>query len=238
MQILGIEVKYGLNVLTGVISSTIAQLIISALKAVPFTSAALVAIPYSGFLDLGSSIIIVVLSIFTAGLLGYGYARLLTKVDKDKRNKQTIKRLMFPFVVYLIVIAVVALWPHATVISITAPSDGATVDIIAPVHGTAANVPAGQAIWIVVYANNADRYYPQETVIDLQANGQWSTHSHLGVNASKGETFDIMVVLADKQVQDTFNNYLANSRSQQDFSGLPTLPRGVVIYDSVTVTRR
>lgn len=123
-------------------------------------------------------------------------------------------------------------------IKITYPYEGATVEIKVMTGGISQGIPEGQVIWIVVYPHVVGRYYPQNNPADVQADGDWSSLIHIGVEEDIGRKFDIIAVLANKEAQDAFNDYLVESEREQDYPGLESLPDGAVIYDRVTVTRK
>jgi len=50
--------------------------------------------------------------------------------------------------------------------------------------------------------------------------------------------FDIMAVLADKEAQGVFNDYLIQAKGEKAWPGLENLPNGAVEYDRITVTRK
>jgi len=128
--------------------------------------------------------------------------------------------------------------PRQPVVTITYPSDGAPVEIREMIQGTSERIPEGQLLWIIVYSQMAGRYYPQNDVGAVQANGDWSSLAVIGIEEDVGRKFDIVAVLAGKEAQDAFNAYLAQSKDQKKWLGLERLPNGVAIYDRITVTRK
>lgn len=127
-------------------------------------------------------------------------------------------------------------WGPTTAVKITYPYDGATVEIRETVRGTSQKIPEGQAIWIVVYSHVVDRYYPQNNPADVQANGDWTSLTYIGIEEDVNRKFDIIAVLADKRAQDAFNAYLKQAKDTQTWSGLGRLLEGVTIYDRIIVT--
>lgn len=121
--------------------------------------------------------------------------------------------------------------------AITYPANQARVDQIETVRGTVQGLPAGQVIWVVIFPQEVGRYYPQNWPADLEAGGEWSSITYIGVPSDTGKRFDVLVVLADAEAQNAFNAYLADARDRADWPGLEALPSGAVIYDRITVTR-
>jgi hypothetical protein len=126
----------------------------------------------------------------------------------------------------------------ATDVSITYPINHARIDQNETVHGTSQELPSGQVIWVIVFAQDVGRYYPQDRPADIEAGNKWSSIVYIGIPEDTGKRFDVLVVLADADAQDAFSAYLADSAQRNDWSGLVALPKGAVIYDRITVTRK
>lgn len=129
-------------------------------------------------------------------------------------------------------------WGHATKVEITYPNNGVSAEVREMVRGTSQKIPKGQAIWIVVYPHIAGRYHPQNDPADIQANGDWASLTFIGIENDVGNKFDIIVVLADKNTQDTFKAYLTQSNDKKVWLGLEKLPEGATVYNRITVTRK
>lgn len=123
-------------------------------------------------------------------------------------------------------------------VEITYPYDGDTVEIREMVRGTAQKIPKGQAIWIMVNPHVAGRYYPQNVPADVQANGDWTSLTYIGIEEVVNRKFYIIAVLADKRAQDAFNAYLKQAKDTKTWPGLERLPEGTTIYDRITVMRK
>lgn len=123
-------------------------------------------------------------------------------------------------------------------VEITYPYDGATVEIREIVRGTSEKIPKGHAIWIVVYPHLVDRYYPQNNSADVQANGDWTSNTSIGIEEDVNRKFDIIAVLADKRAQDAFEAYITQAKDTKKWSGLGKLIEGTTIYDRITVTMK
>lgn len=128
--------------------------------------------------------------------------------------------------------------PTTAEIKITQPADGSTVVQTQTVKGTSQNLPDGQVIWVV--ASTDGSFYPQNDAAVMQADGKWSAITYLGKQPPEdaGRAFEIFAVLADKQAQAAFNNYLSMARGKSNSPGLGRLPPGAQVYDQVSVTRR
>lgn len=125
-----------------------------------------------------------------------------------------------------------------TDIRINQPTDGAMVEQKEMVSGTSQLIPNGSVIWVVVFIPSVGNFYPQNNPADIQANGEWSSLICVGQVGESGLEADIIVVLADMNAQNAFNEYLVNARDKTDYPGLGQLPSGAIIYDRVSVVRK
>jgi len=125
-----------------------------------------------------------------------------------------------------------------TSVAIVYPANLARVDQAETVRGTVQALPAGQVIWVVVFAQEVGRYYPQNRPADVEAGGKWSSLAYIGMPADTGKKFDILAVVANAEAQDAFGVYLADARDRSDWAGLEALPAGAVIHDRIAVTRK
>ncbi len=123
-------------------------------------------------------------------------------------------------------------------VEITYPYDGANVEISETVRGTSEKIPEGHAIWIVVYPHLVDRYYPQNNSADVQANGDWTSNTSIGIEEDVNRKFDIIAVLADKRAKAAFEAYIKQAKDTKKWTGLGKLIEGTTIYDRITVTRK
>jgi hypothetical protein len=122
-------------------------------------------------------------------------------------------------------------------VRITYPIDGTRVTQKEMVKGTSRGVPSTDVIWVLVFVHEVGRYYPQNAVADVQADGCWSSITYFGQAGDASLKFDVLAVLADQDGQDRFGAYLSRARDRTDYPGLARLPDGVKIYDRITVTR-
>lgn len=121
-------------------------------------------------------------------------------------------------------------------IIITYPSDSATVQMKDNIAGIVKNIPDGQQLWIVIYPQTALKYYPQN-LVDVQNDGSWVLPVQFGEAKDVGTKFDIVAVLAGKNAQKEFNNYIDACAKTTLWPGINTLPDGAEEYVRVTVTR-
>ena len=122
--------------------------------------------------------------------------------------------------------------------AVTYPINQAKVNQTETVRGTIQELPSEQVIWVVVFAQDVGRYYPQNRHADIEAGNNWSSIVFIGVPSDTGKRFDILVLLVNSEAQDALNNYLEEARDQNDWPGLEAIPEGAVIYDRITVTRK
>ena len=175
---------------------------------------------------------IIVAIITTAGVI---YA---ARQRRRQRESSTWTILMVVCITLLAAnLVVFGLRPRPKV-EITYPYDAANVEIGEIVRGTSEKIPKGQAIWIIVYPHLVDRYYPQNNPADVQANGDWTSNTSIGIEEDVNRKFDIIAVLADKRAQDAFEAYIKQAKDTKKWSGLGKLIEGTTIYDRITVTMK
>jgi PKD repeat protein len=149
----------------------------------------------------------------------------LTLTVKNKMDSNTIKKSGYITV------------QKVPQIKITYPWNGAKVNILETVTGTATNIPAGYKIWILVYPYPAHRYYSQSGKMTIQ-NGKWSIPVYIGVKENVGVKFDILAVLANKQASDKFTAYIKNGEKTNNWPGMVGIPSGAKVYSKITVIRK
>jgi hypothetical protein len=120
--------------------------------------------------------------------------------------------------------------PAAT---ITTPTNNTRVENSVVVKGTAQNIGGDSWLWLTLYDYNANRHYPQDGPVAVSSDGQWEMTAFF---ESIGR-YDITVVAADQNANETLLQYQAASLSRADFPGLPTLPSGCITLASATVSR-
>jgi hypothetical protein len=126
--------------------------------------------------------------------------------------------------------------PTPVDIKITYPLDSTTVQMKENITGTAINIPDGQQLWIAIYPQNANKYYPQNPV-DVQNDGSWTLPVQFGQPENVGVKYDLYAVLADKNAQKEFNDYLDNCIKTNSWPGMRELPNGTSQIIKLTVIR-
>jgi hypothetical protein len=126
--------------------------------------------------------------------------------------------------------------PTRAEISITYPSNSATVQMNEIITGTAKNIPDDQQLWIVIYPQSTYKYYPQNPV-NIQGDGSWTLPVQFGRESNVGTKFDIVALLADKNAQKELNYYMDTSAKNGSYSGMGMLPDGTIEITNIRVTR-
>lgn len=121
-------------------------------------------------------------------------------------------------------------------INITYPLDSTDVQMQETVKGTATNIPEGQQLWIVIKQQSLLEYRPQNYV-NIQSDGSWELPVQIGEGDSHGSWFDIYAVLADKNAQNEFNNYLNTFEKTGIWPEMMELPDGSKVKVKVSVGR-
>jgi hypothetical protein len=122
-------------------------------------------------------------------------------------------------------------------VEITEPLDGETVEHITQVRGTFADVPADRNIWVVVQPHLAPQFHPQPKAIMNRPKSEWWATAYFGESSSTsiGEQFEVIVVLADAEGSQAFEDYLRQAEQAGSYKGLAFLPDGVESYDQMIV---
>jgi hypothetical protein len=123
-------------------------------------------------------------------------------------------------------------------IRIREPISGGEVELKTTIKGISQNLPAGSVIWIVIYLPLTNRYYPTNEAAVVQVNGEWSALAQFGQEGETGLKADVIVVLANQDVQDAFIAYLTKAIADNDYPGMEGLPLGDIVYDRISVTRK
>lgn len=121
------------------------------------------------------------------------------------------------------------------------------IEIIHPVEethwqenigGIAKNIPDGYEFWILVYSQEKQQYYPYAKVVPQY--DEWVIPVNIGFKDDSWKEFDIVAVLADKNAQDRFNNYL-DTMEENDMNiysqGIYLIPDGAKEYSRISLTR-
>ncbi len=189
----------------------------------------------------------IIVAIITTGGVIYAarQRRRQRRRQRESSRPESVQRIIITWTILMVVcitllaanLVVFGLRPRPKV-EITYPDDGANVEIRENVQGTSEKIPKGHAIWIVVYPHLVDRYYPQNNSADVQANGDWTSNTSIGIEEDVNRKFDIIAVLADKRAQDAFEAYIKQAKDTKKWSGLGKLIEGTTIYDRITVTMK
>ena len=169
-----------------------------------------------------------------------------SKTRSNKRSSTTILQsgaggvigVLFGFLV-ISPLLVSSCPPYGTArVSVTSPSPDASVPRLAPVKGTACNMPNGKQLWLLVQPEGVTAYYPQVGPIIVPSDGNWNASVYVGLDGTVdiGRGFILTAVLADDQGSAAIRQYFAQSGSQ--FTGLSPLPPGIQLMDQVRVVRR
>jgi hypothetical protein len=120
---------------------------------------------------------------------------------------------------------------------ITNPSPHAQVPEVQTVAGTVTGLTAGQHLWLLVvpHVPGAAAYHPQ---LDLTVNdSNWTVTARIGLAGDMGRVFDLELVVADNQADVSFRQYLNSATAKGLYPGMPILPQGVLLLQSVEVQR-
>lgn len=161
-------------------------------------------------------------------------------ISNDKLFKQLKESKYFQF---LIIITVLVFLVPAIGEIISPPEvkinyTNETAHIEEYINGTAKNIPEGQEIWILVYPQTADKYYP---ICKVQLkNGEWTTYPlpvHIGTENDTGTKFDILAILADGEAQDELGAYFERGIRENYWPGMMRIPDSIKFSDKKTVIR-
>lgn len=123
-------------------------------------------------------------------------------------------------------------------ITIDNPTDGSYVGLNITVTGTSSGDYSDFHLWVVVHPIGSSGYWPQVSeIIPNRKTGQWAQPVNLGTQKDKGKSFEIIVVSANQSANNSFNNYLAESKINNKYPEVP-LPQGINILTLITVIRK
>ena len=128
-------------------------------------------------------------------------------------------------------------WRQASV-TITNPQHGDQVDRRVTVRGTAAGIPDGGTLWLVVRAGRS--YYPQGMVrLPIGGAGDWTYTVHFGSpNGSSGHEYTLLAEGADSAARSYFERYMARQDAEPLSDAKGTYPTTAQTLAIVSVTRR
>jgi len=121
------------------------------------------------------------------------------------------------------------------VVTITEPQLDAQVSYRAQIRGTAQFVPEGLSLWIIVYVNKNNEYWPQWKA--TVAHGEWHGWAIVGQanSALNGNPYEILAVLADASADDSFGAWFIDKDTEHP-EALARLPAGATRAASHPVT--
>ena len=166
---------------------------------------------------------------------------IISKLPPINKNNLRVWKRVFWVCSLLFIVSIVAclvfLRPKPS-IQITYPEDRAEVLIDEMIKGTSDNLPDDYQIWLVLYSHPVSRYYPQDNPVEMEMTGNWSSRCHIGIQEDKAIMFDIIAVLADKNLQSEFLAYHSQSEKDNIWQGFEKLPENAKIYHRITVIRK
>jgi len=123
---------------------------------------------------------------------------------------------------------------------ITLPKDGSGVPYRTACEGTHSGIPEGMELWLVTFWEEIGVYYPQGNSLIRLPDGKWHSVVSVGQNEkeSLGQTYDLLLVATTRGGTRRFVKYGQESSARGRWSGMFNLPRGTVVLDTVTLTRR
>lgn len=197
---------------------------------ISFISAISVLLSYLGYVSVPPDVIILVLCPSAIVYLSLDFHAI---VKSDKKTKALIR--LNIAVLLLILILVISNFGADSRPRVKMEfSEISYMDV--DITGTATNIPDDCTLWILVYPEAAQKYYPQYGSIKNIQDGKWSIPIHIGTENNTGEKFDIVAVLADEDASDEFEVYKQNCNDGY-CPGMADLPEGATICDSIEVTR-
>lgn len=118
------------------------------------------------------------------------------------------------------------------------PEDKGRVSFAETIKGSGLYQAQGRQAMVVVFSLMANRYYPQESAVDVEQDGKWSSLAYFG-ERDKGEVdrFDVLVVMLDSHAKNVIEEYVVRAKSTGEWPGLEKLPKGAEIYDRISVVR-
>lgn len=169
---------------------------------------------------------------------------LIIEITKDPGFYEKLKKSKYFHVAAVVILLIIgaAVYPviHEKIYppEIKINYNSETANIEEYINGTAKNIPEGQEIWILVYPQTADKYYP--ICKGQLRNGEWTTFPlpvHLGTENDTDTKFDILAILADREAQDELGAYFERGIRENYWPGMPRIPDSVEFSDKKTVVR-
>lgn len=125
--------------------------------------------------------------------------------------------------------------PGAT---IAYPKAGSAVEIEETVEGSSWRIPARTVLRLVVYSAEERLFFPQEELVSMSTNGEWTCQISIGIEEDVRRDFDIVVVYADQKAQDAFDAYSLTSKASKRWEGIKAMPKSAKELTRIQVNRK
>ena len=120
--------------------------------------------------------------------------------------------------------------------SISTPQDKEKVTgVHVSVAGESAHLGADRDPWLILRPAGVDQYFPVQ-LLTVQDDGSWSATTDYVTFGNVGE-YRLLVYNADSESSAHFRTYIKKYEGNSAPPGIPSIPSGAVLLDSITVTR-
>ncbi|MFL6450925.1 MAG: hypothetical protein ACJ746_25085 [Bryobacteraceae bacterium] len=121
-------------------------------------------------------------------------------------------------------------------VKISYPFDGASIEIPVTIHGTSRNIPSDRSLYVVLFSQSKNRFYPETTPAQVQPNGDWYYLANVGANEPPRSVFTLIAVLADAKAKKAFAAASVSTAAHElEFERMPD---GLTEYSRVTVNTK
>lgn len=168
--------------------------------------------------------------------------------SQDEHSKQINKKTRIYRILFLVSILIavcgtvplikLTIFPSKLEISLSNVNDSTIVEQTTTLEGTYKNITKDEKIWVFINSLEVNRYYPQNTSAELDANGNWSSLTYFGQEKDSGKMFKIIVVLVNKDAVSQIQTYLKEAINKKDYQGMAEIPNKAVIYVQKIVKRK
>jgi hypothetical protein len=155
-------------------------------------------------------------------------------IDCGRKEKQS--PILWIGVIFLVVAIAIPAWGFLPPkIEVTNLQDNSPVELYQVVEGTGRRIPETRQLWLIVYSHSAKRYYPQvDHPLPVFVGKEWRGSVTFGLPGDCTDTYDLLVVLADANAHQDFQDYAIDSyRAQEGFPGIDALPDGIKVYQRI-----
>ncbi|MGH8904600.1 MAG: hypothetical protein ACRDYA_23680 [Egibacteraceae bacterium] len=95
------------------------------------------------------------------------------------------------------------------------------------------NLPPATSIWTIVFVEGL--YYPQRQALVI--GDSWTGNAYLGGGSQdRGKTFNVLAVIVNEATNTVFTDWVTEADKTGQYPGMPSLPPGATVQDSVKVT--